>query len=167
MHTNFVFLLNKNDKGQVFWQKARVMVCRNEQTDYEEDMFSPVENHFVIKFILSLSMEQDAWYYNFILITHFKIAFCVDRYMENWKQKFFQARGNGSVMKLQWILCRLKHATKVLSNPLFKTSVQPGYEEMETVPCLLFKKRIIIICSIADLFLFEKQELMIDHIKEN
>lgn len=58
MDTKVVFIPKKDDQVLVRRRKARSVVCGNEETDYERDSVSLLAYRFVIKFILSFSIQK-------------------------------------------------------------------------------------------------------------
>lgn len=48
LHSNFVLKPKRNEFGNVKFHKARVIICSNEENEYEENCFPPVPDDSVI-----------------------------------------------------------------------------------------------------------------------
>lgn len=59
MQTKSVLKQKRDGKGEVFNYEALLVVCGNEEVDCNEETFSPVTNHFVIKLLLCFSIQKE------------------------------------------------------------------------------------------------------------
>lgn len=58
MNTKLVLRSKKDERGRICKHTARLVVCRNEEVDIQEETFSPVTDHSIIKLVLYLCIKQ-------------------------------------------------------------------------------------------------------------
>lgn len=58
VHTSFVLEKKSDRTGDVCKYEPHLVVCRNEEVDYQEQSFSPVAQYYVIKPILRHVIQQ-------------------------------------------------------------------------------------------------------------
>lgn len=102
--------------------KARLVICENGKESFQEDTFSPVTYHFVIRLIFSLSVRK-RWASKHI---DFEIAFpngIIERsvYDVILVHVFPDVQRKGSVLKFRSSFYGLKAAVRIWSKVLFKT----------------------------------------------
>lgn len=59
LHMTFVLHRKHDEYGMVSRHKAILVVCGNEEWDYQNDKFSPVVDFTVAKLIICLFLQQD------------------------------------------------------------------------------------------------------------
>lgn len=58
LHTKFVLKRKRDEHGAVSLHKARLVIFCNEQTDFNEDSFSPVTVYTVAKAMICLALQK-------------------------------------------------------------------------------------------------------------
>lgn len=57
IHKKFVLKRKKDEKSQIRKHKARLVICENKKIDSQEDMFSLIAPHFIMKLVLCISIQ--------------------------------------------------------------------------------------------------------------
>lgn len=166
VHTQFVLRGKTNENKELIKDKARLVICGNEQQELVEERFRPVSDFTLTNVVMCFSNQKD-WHAGLL---DFQNAFPhgrLDRavYAELWIRIYDDDKQAAHGVRLHQSMYELKDTPKIWYEHIASGLEKAGLKKMKSSLCMFRNIEAVVVCYVDDLLVFTNNMVYFEYLK--